>query len=257
MSRRDWTRDELILAMNLYCQLPFGRLHKGNPEIIRLAEALDRTPSSVSMKLCNFASLDPVHQRRGVKGLSGASAGDRQVWSEFHADWDRLAAESEGLREKLDETTSEPDASRMELSEDTFIGATDSTAVVRIRRAQRFFRKSVLASYNSCCCITEIAIPQLLIASHILPWSKFPNHRANPRNGLCLSRIHDAAFDQGFITFDDHFRLVLSRELRDATTNEVLRTSFRVFEGKPIHFPEKFLPDPEFVSSHRTNVFRG
>lgn len=54
-----WTHDELMLAMNLYCKLPFGQLRHGNPLIIEVAQKLDRTPSSLSMKLCNLASLDP------------------------------------------------------------------------------------------------------------------------------------------------------------------------------------------------------
>ena len=82
------------MAMNLYCKLSFGQLHHRNPVIISLAEKLGRTPSSVAMKLCNFASLDPVQQARGISGLSGASAADRGVWEQFHKDWDRLAFEA-------------------------------------------------------------------------------------------------------------------------------------------------------------------
>lgn len=54
-----WTREELILAINLYCKLPFGRLHRSNPEVIHLANLIGRTPNSVAYKLVNFASLDP------------------------------------------------------------------------------------------------------------------------------------------------------------------------------------------------------
>ncbi len=54
-----WTRDQQLAVLRLYFRLPFGKLHRGNPEIVALAQALGRTPSSVSMKACNFASLDP------------------------------------------------------------------------------------------------------------------------------------------------------------------------------------------------------
>src|SRR5262245_17504684 len=147
MPSRGWTRDELILAMNLYCQLPFGKLHKINPDIIRLAAALNRTPSSVAMKLCNLASLDPAHQQRGVKGLSAASKRDRQLWAEFHADWSRLAAESEALRQARVPVVSfaahRPNDKPARESE-PFTGATEATREVRVRLAQRFFRRSVL-----------------------------------------------------------------------------------------------------------------
>ena len=75
-----WTKNELILALNLYCKLPFGKMHKGNPSIIALASYLGRTPSSVAMKLVNFAALDPSLPR---KGLSGTSRLDQEVWDEF------------------------------------------------------------------------------------------------------------------------------------------------------------------------------
>lgn len=256
MARRDWIRDELILAMNLYCQLPFGKLHKGNPEIIALAQAIDRTPSSVAMKLCNLASLDPAHQQRGVKGLSAASKGDRAVWQEFHDDWDRLSIESESLREELNLETIVDGVSDV-ASDDRFVGETESTATVKVRRAQRFFRRSVLATYDSKCCISGIDVPQLLIASHILPWGKYPDRRADPRNGLCLSRLHDAAFDQGLITLDEKWRLVLSSCLSAATSNSVMKHSFAAFEGQVIALPNRFRPDETFLAFHREEIFSG
>ncbi len=281
MAQRRWTRDELILAMNLYCRLPFGQFTKSNPEVIRLATAIGRTPSSVGMKLCNFASLDPHHQERGVKGLTSTSVTDRQIWGEFHADWARLAAESEAVRERLlpepedagifdfrpgdfrldaDPPESlETPQSKIENHESKiapFTGPTDAEAIVRVRRAQRFFRRAVLTSYAGQCCISGIALPQLLVASHILPWSTHPEHRANPSNGLCLSRLHDAAFDQGLITFDLNLCLVLSAKLRDATENPVLNASFIPYEGRPMRLPEKFRPDTRFLERHRAEVFQ-
>jgi hypothetical protein len=48
--RKNWTRDELVVAFNLYCRISFGRIHKSNPEIIRISEKIKRTPSAVAMK---------------------------------------------------------------------------------------------------------------------------------------------------------------------------------------------------------------
>lgn len=258
MPRRDWTRDELLLVMNLYCRLPFGRLHRRNPEVIAMAKVIGRTPSSVAMKLGNLASLDPAHRERGVKGLPGVSKADRAIWREFHEDWDRLSVESEALRERFELTSPrETSIAVAEEVEETFRGNTEGTRNVKVRLAQRFFRQSVLASYESRCCVTEIALPELLIASHILPWSGFPQHRADPRNGLCLSRLHDAAFDRGLITFDAEFRLVLSPVLREETTNAVLSSSFLAFAGAALRLPGKFRPDPAFLERHREEVFCG
>jgi putative restriction endonuclease len=240
--------------MNLYCRLPFGLFHQKNPEVIALANAIERTPSSVAMKLCNLASLDPYHRERGVRGLDGASRGDRAIWDEFHSDWESLAVQSEQLRGSLG--LSDSNAKVSHEPEAKYTSNTEVERPVRVRLAQRFFRQSVLAAYESRCCVTGIDLPQLLIASHILPWSDHPEHRANPRNGLCLSRIHDAAFDQGLIGFDDGYRMVLSKALVDATTNETLAACFRRHEGQSIQLPERFRPDSAFLAIHMNCVFR-
>ena len=265
---RKWTREELMLAMNLYCKLPFGQLHRANPLIIQVAEKLGRTPSSLSMKLCNLATFDPYHQARGVKGLSGASRADREIWEEFNADWERLGVASE---EKLQELLGQSEAAELvrEAAEDSATGRSTSWSpaaspsgptevlmTTKGRLGQRFFRQSVLASYNNRCCITGIPIPELLVASHILPWSGHPEHRLNPRNGLCLAQTQDAAFDKGLVTFDEDFRLVLSPYLRDFLPNEAVSRNFVAYEGLRIEMPEKFLPNDGFMLRHREEIFR-
>ncbi len=62
----------IIIALNLYFKLPFGKLHKGNPLIIDVAKKMGRTPSSLAIKLCNFASLDSILKARGIRGMSGS-----------------------------------------------------------------------------------------------------------------------------------------------------------------------------------------
>lgn len=271
ITRRPWTHDELLVAMNLYCKLPFGRLHHRTPEIIALAQALGRSSGSLAMKLSNFASLDPALQSRGIKGLEGASKADKEVWQAFHENWERYAAQSEMEYQRLigntpaapAETEAEPERRPHSSSEDakypasTPHGATEGERTVTVRYAQSFFRRAVLASYGVQCCITGNPIPELLVASHILPWSQFPMERINPRNGLCFSRTHDAAFDQGLITLDGQYRLVLSKRLRDYIPNPAIERDFLSFEGKPIALPEKFPPDPSFLDSHRRNIFLG
>ncbi len=77
-----------------------------------------------------------------------------------------------------------------------------------MRLAQRFFRRAVLASFDAKCCIAGIGHAELLVASHIVPWKQSREHRANPRNGLWLSRLHDRAFDRGLITLDTDYRVI-------------------------------------------------
>jgi putative restriction endonuclease len=64
--QRLWTREELILALNLYLKLPFGKLHSRTPEIIHLAKLIDRNANAVAMRLNNFASVDPYGKWPGI-----------------------------------------------------------------------------------------------------------------------------------------------------------------------------------------------
>ena len=133
-----WTRDELILAINLYCKLPFGKLHRSNPQIIHLSKLINRTPNSVAYKLVNFASLDPSLKARGVKGASHASILDKEIWNEFYDNWEDLPYEGEKLLAKFENRTIE-DIYNIN-PQDIPIGATRDS-IVKVRVNQGFFRK--------------------------------------------------------------------------------------------------------------------
>lgn len=247
-----WSRDQLKLAFYLYCQLPFGKLHSKNPDIRKLADRIGRSPSAVAMKLSNFASLDPSITGTGRKGLEGASQLDREVWDEFHADWDRLAVECAALQSALEGKdvglVDEPDA-----LPESFTGQTRRTYVEQ-RIKQDFFRRAVLSSYRGRCCMSGVDVPKLLVASHIVPWSKDAGNRLNPRNGLCLSAIHDRAFDQGLITLTDDLRVVVARCLRESA-NEFTSATFAALHQREIERPERFAPDRAFLEWHREARF--
>ena len=95
-----WTRDELLVALNIYHKLSFGQLHARQPVVVDIARYLGRTSGSVAMKLCNFASLDATLHLRGIKGLAGASALDRSVWHEFHENLSEMVPASEEALQK-------------------------------------------------------------------------------------------------------------------------------------------------------------
>jgi len=238
-ARKPWTRDELMAAMHLYCLLPFGRLSQHTPEIRELALALDRSPSSVAMKLCNLASLDPAIRESGRSGLEGASRLDREVWAVFQQDWGSAVEES---AEHLDGLA---------------VGVPGNTAVTRTiqaRRGQDFFREAVLGSYGRACALTGLDHPALLRASHILPWASHEARRLDPSNGLCLNALHDAAFDRFLVTFDEDLRLVLGKDLKDRMTQAEWRIHFVPYEGKSLRLPERFAPDESALAWHRGNT---
>jgi predicted restriction endonuclease len=255
-----WTREHFLIALNLYCKLPFGKLHKGNPIIVETAAKMGRTPSSLAMKLVNFASLDPVQQARGIRGLQGATRQDRTMWSEFQSNLSAIGAESEQMLHDLftqDETKEVDFLQRDKVRLVAPTGPTETQATVKVRRGQQFFRQSVLTAYDVRCCISGINVPDLLVASHIKPWGTFPDYRLNPRNGLCLSALHDAAFDGGLITLDERLNVVLSNRLRDFFPEPALEQNFVPYAGKPIRLPEKLAePDAEFLLYHRESIFQ-
>ena len=255
-----WTREHTLIALNLYCKLPFGQFSSTNPIIIEVAAKMGRNANSLAMKLCNLASLDPVQRARGVKGLEGASNQDREMWKEFHRNIPLLGEQSEQLLHDLftrDEAKEVDFLTRDKVRLVVPSGPTETQATVKVRRGQQFFRQSVLTAYDVRCCISGINVPRLLVASHIKPWGKFPDDRLNPRNGLCLSTLHDAAFDAGLITLDEKLSVVLSKRLRSFFPQPALEQNFVPFAGQPIRLPEKLAePDGEFLRFHREEIFQ-
>jgi putative restriction endonuclease len=244
-----WTREELILAINLYCKLPFGKMHKGTPEIIKFAEMIGRTPSSIALKLGNFASFDPTLKERGIKGASNASKLDKQIWDEFYNNWDAALIASEELLAKQKHSTVAK-LNRIDLS-DLPIEGKEKERLVKIRVNQSIFRTVVLATYNNACCITGINNPDLLIASHIVPWSKDEKNRLNPMNGLCLNPLHDKAFDNGLITINaEDYRIKVSSKLKKENAPESIKQNFLKMEGASILLPDKFRPAKELLKIH-------
>ncbi|MBS0437840.1 MAG: DNA (cytosine-5-)-methyltransferase [Proteobacteria bacterium] len=254
--RGNWTREQLKLAFYLYCQLPFGKLHQRNPQIMELSNLIGRTPSSLAMKLVNFASLDPTIRNSGRHGLGNASALDKAVWEEFHADWERLVVECQQIRESLahlqGQRVETPQEMERDFSITDFTGET-RRAIVEQRVKQSFFRRAVLASYRGRCCVSGVSDARLLVASHIVPWRDDRANRLNPSNGLCLSAIHDKAFDSHLFSLTDDGRIVLSKRLK-ASKDEFIKEVFWSAEDRAIELPERFRPELEFLRQHRENM---
>jgi len=250
--QRLWTRDELILTINLYCKIPFGRMHAQNPQVIALAKLIGRTAGSVAYKLVNLASLDPGLQARGIKGASNASKLDKQVWSEFSNNWEDLPFESEMLLAKYNSSPNdnyeqfpEQVSSKQGLTKDQ---------LVKVRVNQAFFRSTILASYNETCCITGLKYPELLVAGHIKPWSEDIGNRMNPRNGVAMNALHDKAFELGLITITPDYRIKISGQLKHQSKSKTYQEYFYKFENKKMVLPSRFLPEKEFLEYH--NVVR-
>ena len=242
-----WTREELILAFDLYCRIPFRKTKASNPEVQRLSILIKRTPASVARKLGNFGAYDPELKKRNISGLIHGSKLDREIWDEFHRNWNTLVLRARNLRESLGET-------QKELAELEFPkGPSEREIKGKQRIHQSFFRQAVLSSYEYTCCITGITIPECLTASHIIPWSVSEKYRTDPTNGLCLSATFDRLFDNGLIAISNDLNVVISGKLM-----KTVGPSFDLicsYHKKPIIPPKRFLPSVERLKWHYENIF--
>jgi len=253
MSRRLWTREELILAFNLYLKLPFGKFNSSNPEVIKLANLTGRSNNSIAIRLSNFASCDPYHINRGVKGLVGGIKQCQPIWDEFFHDQEKLIFLSEQILASKEKISIE-EKYNPEIGDINHLYGEDKIREISTRVNQSVFRKIVLMNYDNKCAISGIDFPELLVASHIIPWSQNKNERLNPQNGLCLNRLHDTAFDKGLITFDTNFKMVLSNKLK-SNKSENIKLYFHKLEGKSLILPKRFVPSKEFLEFHNQNIF--
>ena len=244
-ARRGWERREQMLALELYMTTPFGRIHARNPDIISLAERIGRTPGAVALKMSNFVALDPTIDRSGMGNYSQSDAG---IWQEFFADPLAFVSTVETFRRDPQDFTisSQPAVeSGWELRE-----GTDRVVTSRARSGQSFFRRMLMANYEGKCAVTSISEPDLLLASHIAPWSTHAKARLNPNNGILLNALHDRAFDRGLISFEDNLDMVVSPQL------ELAEDVAPFFEGRKLRLPVRSLPDPAFLQHHREHIFR-
>lgn len=244
MAVSPWTREQNLAALRLYRLLPFGRFHRLNPEVMALASLIGRTPSAVAMRLSNYASLDPLLQERGIRGLAGISDDARRLWHEFEASPEDVLFEAEAALAVFEARPIEevPDV------ETPDVEGLDRLSSVKVRVNQRLFRQMVLNGYGTTCCVTGIAEPSLLVGSHIVPWAEDARQRLNPRNGLCLNALHDRAFDVGLMTVSDDLRVQIAPRALAAPT---LGRWLGEFDGAPLVFGGRLRPDPALLARHR------
>jgi putative restriction endonuclease len=253
MKSNNWTKEETIVAFNVYCKTPFKASNKNHPTILKYADILGRSSSALNMKVGNFGRLDPELKKQGIVGLAHGSKLEAEVWDEFNGNWDKLAFESELLIAKFAQRPIEETA---QIEFDEAFEGLDRDALIKQRVNQGFFRSTVLSAYAYKCCITGLSIPDFLIASHIVPWAQNTKHRLNPRNGLCLNPIHDKAFDKGYITITPDFRVKISKAFKDFEHEKAVKDFFVKFENQAIKLPDKFLPSKEFLDYHQQSIFK-
>lgn len=254
--RRLWTKEELILAFNLYLKLPFGQLDHRTADVIHLANIIGRNANAVAMRLNNFASIDPYHQQRGIKGLTGGKKQVEPIWNEFINNKEDLLFESEKiLAEKEKVSLNEKFLETLRGTE--HLKGEYKLREVKTRVNQSVFRQIVISNYSCKCAISGIDIPELLVASHIIPWSKNEEERLNPENGICLSPLYDRAFDIGYIGINEKFEILLATQLKKKVKEVYFDKYLSHLEGIKLTLPQKYYPKKEFLQYHLDSIFKG
>lgn len=243
-----WNREELILAFELYCRIPFQRTKATDSRVKELAALLHRTPASVARKLGNFGAFDPQLAARNISGLTHGSKLDKAIWEEFHADWNGLIVRAHDLRREREPGRREPEV----LTAPT--GPSEKIVTVKQRLHQAFFRDAVISSYNNRCCVTGLLLVECLVAGHIVPWSVDEHRRADPTNGVCMSATFDRLFDSGLVTIEDNLTLCVSKRVR-GLKDQAVADLVAARHGQKIIPPARFYPDPVCLRWHRDNVF--
>ena len=254
MKRKLWSREELILAFNLYLKTPFGKLHSTNKDVIHLANLIGRTPSSIALRLVNFASVDPALKARGIKGMDGGKKIVQPIWDEFFYNQEELIFLSEKILAEKENSTIE------EKFEELFFDINELKGEVKLREVktrvnQNVFRQIVMANYSGKCAMSGIDLPELLFASHIVPWAKNEEERLNPENGICLSALYDKAFDKGLIGINEDYKILLSEKIKKRKDKDYYGNYFASLENQSLILPQKYLPKKEFIQYHLDVVF--
>lgn len=252
MARDNWTEEQITIVLYEYCRNPFGQFSATKSFVQELGKLLGRTPGAIVRKVGNLASFDPQMKARGVGGLGHTGKLDEVVWNKYYGHWDKLTIDAEvliaqykqkGLEESLKETI---DLSNLPKGR-------ERKQEVTKRINQDFFRRTVLSSYNDCCCITGINNASLIEACHIVGWTKDEANRTNPQNGLCLNVLFHKAYDENLIGISPDYEIFVSDEFWGTKLGFVDKSTMeciRGFNKKKLILPKRFLPDRDLLAVH-------
>lgn len=261
-----WDENEITLCLGLYYLYSSGMVSykKG---VIKLGNLLGRSEGSVKLKLGNISNCD-----NPLKGLPNINKLDLIVFKKYGNNLDNLFLDigkilsMEAYRNRdasilLDNNpysdlydTNLPDHDCLRDSSLADYSAEDKEGFVRVREKQWAFRMSLLSNYGRTCCVSGIVMPQLLVASHIVPWAADKTKRLDPSNGLLLNAMLDRAFDQGLITFHPEKRsLIISDRIKDEKTLGYLSS----YDGHVLTLPKhsNAIPSKENLEYHNDVIF--
>ena len=249
----NWTREETIIAFNLYCKIPFKSSSKTHPLVVKYARIIGRSPSALNMKIGNIGRLDPDLKSQGITGLKHGAKEEETVWKEFYGNPERLAYESERL---IAQFLNKPIEEIAAISTQNLPQGAERETVIRQRVNQSFFRAAVMNSYNFRCCISGVQKSELVEACHIIDWAEDKANRTNPRNGLCLNPFFHKAYDKFLISITPDYEVVVSDKLIQNVDNKASASYLSQLNGTRIALPDRFLPKQEFLEIHHNKYLK-
>ena len=244
----EWSREQEIVALYMYCLIPFNKVSGNNPHIAKMAKIIGRpNANSLKAKIGNFGKFDT---NLVAVGLGHSSHLDEEIWNEYNGRWQDLEVDALKLIEKFQHTNHE------EQTEIPFIPiGKEREVVIKQRINQSLFRNMVLSAYNNTCCITGLARPELIEACHIIDWADDEKNRINPCNGLAMNVLFHRAFDKLYLGISTDLRVIISDKLYDGLRGKDKDKTYEIFNpynGKNIMLPKKFKPNIEFIEKQYT-----
>jgi len=112
---------------------------------------------------------------------------------------------------------------------------------------QDIFRQQLLQIYGHRCAACDTKLTELLVASHIVPWSADPSNRLNPHNGILLCRIHDTLFEGGYMKINATWEIALGKLSPQVVGRSVFLFIKKATYPKIKIQMKEFRPDPVFL----------
>ncbi len=240
-----WSREDIVVAFALYCVTPLNKINPSNKTIQQVAELIPHSVSSIVMRMRNFQHLDP----KAGEGLEHVASKDKAIYEEFKHDWGALSLEAESLT-GLALFDSSPLHGAKPLS--------SLTNHSKVSRERHFFKQAVLSAYDNRCYISGCELPQMLVASHIKPYSKCRDKadRMSPDNGICLNTFYDKAFDAGLFTITPSMKILVSPIILNRQQDACTALWLTKLNGTVLTSPLRFAPRSEFLEYHNDEVFK-
>lgn len=262
-----WLEEEMLLTLYIYLTHNSEDLNKTSKFLqdfskrLNFFTGIDRTVDSIAIRISNFKAVDPNYSGTG---LPNGGKKVLECWNKYSNNLDYLkelydkfvkntfsmidnqAKEELTFIDKQLKNMGNPDNFKdIDIQEkDAYV---ESLITVRNGAIQRIFRDNLIMEFNQKCALCGINNRNLLIASHILPYSKCKNKEdmINHNNGLLLCPIHDALFDKKYITFDENGKIVINKEI-----DKKLYSNFNINDN--MYLSKKYLNNErlDFLKKH-------